>query len=1231
MPFLSPGLRSFLKRAAPAIIAGILVVCLGLGLSVQAQVYRFKSYTTSTGLPNNSVYVIFQDREGYLWFGTDQGICRYDGVNFQNYSLAEGLAGGPVRAITADRNGNLWIVTRGGVSCFDGAHFTNYGPAQGLPHLEGRSGLCARDGSLWFGMNSGLSRFDGKHFVNYGEAQGLPPWPVWTLLEDAQGTLWAGLRGGGLARFDGSRFTVYGRAAGLPSEEIFHLAINPAGGLWIATGSGVSRFDGQTFHNYGVAEGMSYESVSSVLVDRHGRVWCGTFGGGLNRLKDEIFTTFNRANGLPDNFVTALFEDREGNIWCGSRWGGACRLRGEMFANYPASTGIGDGVITGISRDPEGGIWFSSVNNGLSRLAPNGTVKHWGVADGLLEDSLWTVFVDQRGRVWTGGQRGVSCYDAGRFEQFPLTRLGTRSRIVAIIEDRQGNLWFGGDAASSTGIIRFDGKTCTTFSTAQGLAHNQVNGFVLDHAGRLWICTDQGLTRYDGERFTDCSTHLPNQSALCGFEDEQGRMWIGTYNGLCCFEGEGVRTYSTADGLIFNLVRTIKGFQGKLWIGTPQGISLFDGKQFHNYTVQDGLLSQDISRGGVSSTDGTIWLGTTEGAVRCRLPEELSQGVPPPVHVTAIRVEGATTALPGQSNLKVPLPSLASHENNLTFEYVGLSFTNEEGVKYRSFLQNFDRDWSPVTGLRSVRYTNLAPGHYVFSVKACSADGTWSRPEVVELIIRPPFWQTWWFRLMATGGVITLGAGLYLWRIRTIEALHRRRMTVLRQLLGSVQVINSQLDLATVLQNIAAESALLVKGEPGGIGLVEDGKVVFRRIWNSGAWENVCLEFPLGTGVAGKVAAQAASMIVNDTRNSPDIAFHHLLETYKIHGVMDVPIVTRTGKVVGVLDVRRRAGRKPFTEFDCQLIESLANQAAVAIENAHLYGEVGRKNDELEEKNLMITESLRELERLYQQEQEVSSTLQRLNQMKTNFLLVTSHEMRTPLTVIKGYTEALTAGFLGDLNPVQQQSLGSVRRMVERMVTTFNDILEMLKINEGKMQLRPTATDFPQVIQEVLEEMSTFSRQRGQTITVTGPETLLVTVDREKIHLVLLNLIQNAIKFTYDGGTIAIAVIPEEETVHITVQDSGIGIEATELNQIFELFYTTPDASTHTSGRFEFSARGTGLGLALVKHYVETHGGRIWAESEGLGKGSCFHIVLPKTTAVVGMESSALSSQSVKH
>lgn len=1190
-------------------------ICLLTFSAVSAQTYRFRYYTSSTGLPSNIIYSLFQDSKGYIWFGTDSGVSRYDGVQYLNFSKEDGLPDASVRSILEDRSGNIWIVTKGGLSRFDGETFRNFTTADGLSSNETLSGILARDGTIWFGTAKGLSHYDGSSFRNFTEKDGLPAGPVWTLLEARSGAILIGIRGGGFVVYSGGVFRAYHVKDGLPDENVFGLAEDSTGSIWIATAYGFCRFDGKQFHRVTREQGLSSERGGKVLVDRYNRVWFATFGGGISRLENGRFRVFDRMHGLPDNYLTAIMEDSDGQIWVGTRWNGAFRFNNELFSNYTYSSGLSEGLVSGISSAPDGTIWVASVNEGLSRIRPDGRIERFREKDGLLEDGLWSVYADSRGRVWIGGHKGVSAYQNGRFRHFSLADIGARDRISAIYEDKQGRIWFGSNSSTANGIISYDGTVFRRYTVDDGLINNQIESFGMDSEGRLWICAPTGISVFDGNRFTNYTSEhgLPDRRIICFYEDELGRKWIGTSSGLCLFDGKRFKVFTVDQGLANNSIRSITSQDGKLWVGTSNGISSYDGKGFVTYTIRDGLISNTVSLAATARTsDGSVWFGTTDGVVRYTPSDKTFKPSPPRIYISGVRTK--------DQYLKGESVSLSYDQHSITVEFIGISLADEDMLRYSFQLKGLDSTWSTPSRERAVRFT-LQPGRYTFLVKAISTAGLESEPKALVIDVAAPFWQQIWFRLLILLVATGVGFAVYQSRLRllmrkqearlaTERRIQEQKLASLRQLLESIRVINSQLDLDSVLQNIAEESAMLVGGEPGGIGLLDGDCVVFKSIWQKGVWEKQQIVFHKGEGIAGLVASTGESIVVNDVSNDSRIVFPELIQKYYVNGFIDVPIIDRQGRVVGVMDVRRKAESPPFGETERQLLESLAHQAAVAIENADLYGS-------LAEKNLMIAESLKELEKLYKNEQEVTRTLQELNRMKNNFMAITSHEMRTPLTILKGYHEMMADGFLGDLTDRQKESVEICNRTIDRMNSTFNNILEMIKCDENAINLQISQTDLGDIIESVVLEHRLFVEHRRQELVVSIPHKLPnLLADAEKLRQILVNLVQNAIKFTPDTGRVEISAATDADTLHITVKDTGIGIESSELEHIFDKFYTSRDSLHHTSGRYEYQARGSGLGLSIVKSYVEAHSGQVWAESEGLGKGSCFHIVLPLTPVV---------------
>ena len=472
---------------------GICTASAGSGRTVQAgsgiQQGVWHTLDISDGLPGSSVVAIFQDREGVLWFGTWEGVSRYDGERFTTFTTADGLADNTVLAICQDRSGYLWFGTVDGVCRYeahpsDGGQFTTFTTEDGLPGNLVKVILEDRGGLLWFGtgfpermLPGGVTRYDahpsdGEQFTTFTTADGLGANAVWSILEDREGVLWFGTRGGGVSRYEahrsaGEQFTTFTTEDGLAHNKVDSIIEDQAGHLWFGTcGGGVSRYDpsvssggtGEAFTTFTTADGLAGNLVFVVIEDRKGVLWIGTNGGGVSRYDarctiGEQFTTFAAEDGLADNSVSAIFEDREGNLWFGTGWaagtlgGGVCRYAGEQVTTFTTR-------------------------------------------DGLPGRGVMCIAEDRKGTLWLGTWSGVCRYEKGRF----TTLEGLVANVWAIVEDREENLWFG---TYGGGVQRYDGEGFTTFTAEDGLAHNTVSAILEDREGVLWFGTGGGVSRYD--------------------------------------------------------------------------------------------------------------------------------------------------------------------------------------------------------------------------------------------------------------------------------------------------------------------------------------------------------------------------------------------------------------------------------------------------------------------------------------------------------------------------------------------------------------------------------------------------------------------------------------------------------------------------------------------------------------------------------------------------------------
>ena len=628
------------------------------------------------GLVNQTVRALLQDRQGNLWFGVEGGVSRYDGRQFTSFTERDGLAGGWVLALAEDQEGNLWFGTENGVSRYDGKEIKNFTTADGLVNPTVTSILADRKGQLWFGTGrretggGGVSRYDGQSFTAFTMADN---W-VGSIAEDRAGNLWFGTTGGA-SRYDGKEFVTFTTADGLASDDVRAIVEDRAGNLWFGTAGGVSRYDGQQWTTFTTKDGLTHDKVGTILEDRDGHLWFGTgwggTGGGVSRYSGEQLRTFTTADGLGHSKVNTILEDRNGRLWFktgeGADWG-MSRYNGQDFVRFTPADGLGR-VNNGrddLVEDRAGNLWFGSTRY-------NGQYFTTFTAAEGLESDPWRLKEDRQGTLWASLEEGVRRYVGGRFLAFTALDSLKGSGVRLLLEDRQGNLWFG---TWGRGVIRYDGKQTTAFTVEDGLGDNGISTL---------------------------------------FEDQQGKIWIGTWEGgVSCYDGKELSTWTKKEGLAGNWVNAIiQDQEGRVLIGTMGGgVSLFDGRVLQSLNSKDGLADDrvwDLHQ----DRKGAIWIATEMGVTRY-----LPSRTPPLIY---LRDVVADLRYGPVQQLRLP-----SSQKLLAFEFAGLSFKTRPGqMAYVYQLEGHDPDWR-VTRDTRVEYTDLPVGSYTFQVKAVDRDLNYS-------------------------------------------------------------------------------------------------------------------------------------------------------------------------------------------------------------------------------------------------------------------------------------------------------------------------------------------------------------------------------------------------------------------------------------------------------------------------------------------------------------------------
>ncbi len=770
----------------------------------------FKLYTQKNGLASNQVNCIIQDKKGYLWLGTNNGLSRFNGIDFRNFKHADGLPGNRINVLTEDRKGNLWIGTDpNGAACYSGKRFYCYSTRDGLGSNRVFDIKEDKKGILWFATGGGLSRFDGSTFKSFTIKDGLPSNYVTSLYCEPNGRIWFGTNKG-LLYLHGKDLEHLQPALVLRDTIITTLqpAGDGSGTVWVGSSKGLYLLEPQAPSPKITLKGLKKYMVRAVFHTKSGKTWCGTENG-LFLMSEDTVSTIDTAKGLPSNSIRTLQYDQEGNLWIGTQ-NGACQLSNHNVETYSAKDGLAENLTTYLLMDRKKRIWAGTANglscytgnrfenystkDGLAYQyinhlleAPNGDI--WiattgGISVFCPESKRFTNYIKQKvdelpgryafrlfqgrnGVLWIGGSSGIACYKNGKFSNLPINTQITN--VSGLLEDQQGDLWF----SSQKKIYQLKGKSLYSYSSDNGLVGGRITNLFLDSRNRLWIASEEGLTSHVENTFT---------------------------------------TYTTRDGLTDNHCNFIlETPDGSLWIGTARGLTHYDGKNFRTYSVPGMDLNTMSWLTGISDHKSHLWLGSTEGIIHIRPPFFKVNHTPPPVYITGVKV------LEQEFPLNQPnrLHQLSHKENYIHFSFTGLSFTSPEMVRYRYRLQGMDDTWRK-TANRTVSYPYLPPGKYRFHVKAVNHDGTVSeQPAELAFAIRPPFWQTWWFRLMMA---LTLTAlmGLFIrWRVKRgrekaeLKAKNQQLITAQRMELMGALATGTVHDLKNLLSIIIGYSRLV--------------------------------------------------------------------------------------------------------------------------------------------------------------------------------------------------------------------------------------------------------------------------------------------------------------------------------------------------------------------------------------------------------------------------------------
>lgn len=830
--------------------------------------YVHDVWTTDQGLPQNTVFSMIQSRQGYIWFGTFEGLVRFDGLKFTvfDHSNTPAIKDNWITALYEDDEGRLWIGTGsdrfytgggsnvGSLIMLKDDQFTSYELNDGLQNSFVNAISQCSDGNIWVGTRNGLYRFNpdmpgSPRFESFTIKDGLSDNFVTAIYQDRSGTLWVGTLGGlnegEMSQKEKIIFRIHSDDE-IKGKRIYALLQDHRGDVWVGSDDGLvqlSHHDRETHHAefkmYGTKNGLSHKVVTSLTQDTYRNLWIGTYGGGVNHLNlqssNEHLSTYGMNEGLSQNVVLCLLEDKEANLWVGTRTGGLNRLREGKMITYTKQNGLhGDGINT-IFEDSHGVLWFGNYDGGGLNRFFQGQFTVLTTENGLAENNIRSIFEDKEGALWIGTvASGVSYFKNGQFRTY-TTKDGLGGNSVAsICEDSKGRIWVG----TNGGLNLFKNGRFLSYTTKEGLCSDLIRVLYADRKGRLWIGTHGGLSLLEDGEF-HCFTKNEGLSAnfvRCIYEDSDGILWIGTQGGGLnrvntdsAFGHDPrsiyrvlINSYSVQDGLFDNSVFSIlDDDHGNFWMSCNKGIYRVSKQQLTDYRkaliprlqctaygTSDGMKNQECNGQSPSAwktRNGNLWFPTVKGAVMVDPDNIRLNKIPPPVIIEKVIVDGEI--LRSAEGVVIP-----AGKNNVEFHFTGLSFSAPEKVQFKYKLEGFDEDWISAESRRVAYYTKISDGELTFKVMACNQDGFWNETgAILHVTVLPPFWKTWWFQTLTALSLFGIFFMTYRIRIRSIEFEKNKLQQLVGQQTEELRQRTRQLE--DTLKELRGTQAQLIQSE----------------------------------------------------------------------------------------------------------------------------------------------------------------------------------------------------------------------------------------------------------------------------------------------------------------------------------------------------------------------------------------------------------------------------------
>ncbi|RPH99826.1 MAG: PAS domain S-box protein [Calditrichaeota bacterium] len=1198
----------------------LLLTCMLLFSALQssspAQELLFTTLDVEKGLNSDQVTSIIQDRRGFMWMGTPNGLTVYDGVKC--YSLSDGDTINPlipnnhVNSLLEDRQGNIWVGTAAGLSCI----------------------APDRSSALFFEADPSA---EGKLTSSY----------ITSLFEDDQGIIWAGTSWG-LNAFDvqqstWKRFLFDLEQKGSEDKNrIWHVAGDPDGSLWIATDSGLFKLNTRTYEHHlirqqqGQNDGLISNHVRSVAFDQEGNLWIGTLGGlDLYNPHTLKFTHYYNQNDSADviskNRINVVFIDSDQRIWVGTEWGLNLfdphfgRATGYFHDDHLTGS-LADNNIISISQDRSGVLWFGTYYGGVNSFVPNNLIfKHERMGTPAAKSAgqeINMMFPAGKDSVCIGTFERLYFWDTRRnsLSAFPIEQQAEifqkGSLVRAGFRDRDKGYWFGMIQGGAAGVIHIDRhgnikRYHHQPDDANSLSSNEITALAQDSSGTIWIGTDgsglnclhppsQKIDRYDGYyEFNDRlggkwissiltlqngqiaigsdgglsiydnrtkhfntfrnKSHLSNDRVSTLYQDRKGLLWIGTESGLNKFTGDSlIEQYGHNQGLPSSPIQAIvEDEKSDLWIATGNSLIEMDGasgsiRYFDRHNAR--FMNNFCMNAAVASRD-RLFLGTRNGLVHFNPADFVARTEPPSIAMTLIS-KFDQPLFEGIHAAEVKSLELPHFENMISFEFAVLDYIRPEFNRYAYYLEGFEEKWNSAVKTNSVRYTNIPPGHYVFHVKGAGSQNIWNETGIsLDIAWIPPIWMTTPFRIVSILLLALLIFFSFRLRLRRLENEQQHLEEMIRLRTFELEDKNKLLEASRKrYQSLFHEAPI------GYLELNFDG-VIIQENRTAAELLGYSIDEMVGKPIFDFVAAEE----VEDARRH----FYQIVIVNANEGRIERRYQHKNGKPV-IMAVKYKTVRDDFN--DNSIIR-------VTLQD--------------------ISEMVKLQDQLHQ-----AQKMEAIDRLTGGI----AHDFNNILTIIRGYCSLLMQKNDGD-----PAVLKTAERIDQAGVRAEQLIQQLLSFSR-KQSLQPRQVNLKTLLENIHHLLERIIGNNIRLELKCEEKSCSIIVDPNQMENAVINLVINARDAMPEGGVLSIEIFPASfkrlyvyenfsikpgKYTALIIRDTGVGIAEQNLTSIFDPFFTTKE-----------KGKGTGLGLSIVYGFVKQSNGYIDVKSRP-GEGAEFCLYFP--------------------